>query len=110
IYTSGSTGKPKGVSMHCSGGYSLIRWAHSYLHINNLTRFLQSISICFDPSVNELFTPITYGGGVVIFAPPQYMSQGQSITSIITHWSVTAISLVPTALLMILPLLSPPVS
>jgi amino acid adenylation domain-containing protein len=65
IYTSGSTGQPKGVMLGHSA-IGLIEWARRTFTSAELSRVAATTSICFDPSVFEIFAPLCTGGAVVI--------------------------------------------
>ncbi len=65
IYTSGSTGKPKGVMLNHSAA-GLIAWAGSSFGAGELARVAATTSICFDPSILELFGPLCNGGAVIL--------------------------------------------
>jgi amino acid adenylation domain-containing protein len=65
IYTSGSTGRPKGVMLgHSATG--LIAWARATFVQGELTRVAATTSVCFDPSVFEIFAPICTGGTAIL--------------------------------------------
>jgi amino acid adenylation domain-containing protein len=67
IYTSGSTGRPKGVMLgHSATG--LIAWARTAFTDGELARVAAATSVCFDPSVFEIFAPICTGGTAVLKA------------------------------------------
>jgi amino acid adenylation domain-containing protein len=65
IYTSGSTGAPKGVVLaHTAVGF--VRWAEQTFRRGELARVAATTSLCFDPSVFELFAPLSTGGAVIL--------------------------------------------
>jgi amino acid adenylation domain-containing protein len=66
IYTSGSTGKPKGVAIEHQSVTTLLYWARDMFPSADLAGVLASTSICFDLSVFELFTPLSWGGTVIL--------------------------------------------
>ncbi len=66
IYTSGSTGRPKGVAVRHAGAAALLAWAAEAYAPAERRRLLASTSISFDPSVFEIFLPLTQGGEVVL--------------------------------------------
>jgi len=87
IYTSGSTGVPKGVMLaHTVLG--LIDWFERVLTPEALARVAATSSICFDPSVVEIFLPLCTGGCVVLkenlldpFAPEEAPTLLQGVAS-----------------------------
>ncbi|MFX8051596.1 AMP-binding protein, partial [Acinetobacter baumannii] len=63
--TSGSTGEPKGVALaHTASRY--IRWAQAFFADGQLARVAATTSISFDPSIFELFAPLSAGGAIVL--------------------------------------------
>lgn len=72
IYTSGSTGRPKGVMVEHGGVVNvLLSYGHQY-RIGEGTRVLQLSAFTFDPSVEQIFGPLLFGGEV-------YLAQEQII-------------------------------
>src|SRR5262249_10691215 len=65
-YTSGSTGRPKGAAIRHRAIAALLRWADEVFPDRDLAGVLASTSLCFDPSVLELFLPLTRGGTVIL--------------------------------------------
>ena len=66
IYTSGSTGKPKGVAVEHGAVVALSESVAALLSQDELTGVLASTSMCFDPSVAELFATLSLGGTVIL--------------------------------------------
>ncbi|HLN64362.1 MAG TPA: amino acid adenylation domain-containing protein [Symbiobacteriaceae bacterium] len=66
LYTSGSTGRPKGVALDHRCVVNFAHWVRSVFSDEELAGVLASTSICFDLSVFELFTPLCWGGTVVL--------------------------------------------
>ncbi|WP_440054105.1 amino acid adenylation domain-containing protein [Pseudoalteromonas sp. T1lg65] len=66
IYTSGSTGQPKGVAVQHSSVYAMSQAMHTLLAEHELQGVLAATSVCFDPSVMEIFGTLALGGVVVI--------------------------------------------
>ncbi|WP_198299656.1 non-ribosomal peptide synthetase [Tumebacillus avium] len=101
IYTSGSTGRPKGVLIEHSGVINQITDPGHLFHEDD--RVLQTISINFDASVQELFITLSHGGTVVIAheevrMPGREMSrflQEQKITRLFI--GVSALTAIPEA-------------
>lgn len=65
IYTSGSTGVPKGVMLG-HGATGLVDWARGAYSADELSRVAATTSICFDPSIFEIFAPLSTGGAIVL--------------------------------------------
>ena len=66
IYTSGSTGRPKGVMVEHGSVVALTEWARSLFTPEETQGFVATASASFDPSVFEIFFPLTSGGRVVL--------------------------------------------
>lgn len=66
LYTSGSTGRPKGVALEHRCAVNFAYWVRSVFSDAELSGVLAATSICFDLSVFELFTPLCWGGTVVL--------------------------------------------
>lgn len=61
IYTSGSTGKPKGVKISQESLVNFIDWYISSFNVSNNSQVSQNASICFDASVQGVFSALTTG-------------------------------------------------
>ncbi|RJL32780.1 amino acid adenylation domain-containing protein [Bailinhaonella thermotolerans] len=66
IYTSGSTGRPKGVALEHRSVLNQLSWLVETWGPEALAGNLASTSICFDPSVMEIFAPLLCGGTVIL--------------------------------------------
>ncbi|MEV0187093.1 amino acid adenylation domain-containing protein [Kitasatospora purpeofusca] len=66
MYTSGTTGQPKGVVVEHRNVAALLRWESSVYSADELRGMLAATSVCFDPSVTQLFLPLLRGGTVVL--------------------------------------------
>ncbi|HKQ60129.1 MAG TPA: amino acid adenylation domain-containing protein [Candidatus Polarisedimenticolaceae bacterium] len=66
LYTSGSTGRPKGAALCHGGVVAMLRWADDAYSDAELRGVLASTSLCFDPSVLEIFLPLSRGGAVIV--------------------------------------------
>ena len=65
IYTSGSSGQPKGV-MLAHTAVHLVEWARQTFTSEELARVAATTSVCFDPSVFEIFAPLCTGGMMIL--------------------------------------------
>ncbi|WP_197093986.1 non-ribosomal peptide synthetase [Nonomuraea sp. SBT364] len=65
IYTSGSTGRPKGVVIEHGNAMALLRH-EATCYAGELGGMLFATSVCFDPSVTQMFLPLVCGGTVIV--------------------------------------------
>ncbi|MFF4776070.1 amino acid adenylation domain-containing protein [Microtetraspora fusca] len=66
IYTSGSTGRPKGVAVEHRNVLNQLAWIVETWGPEALAGSLAATSVCFDPSVMEIFAPLLAGGAVIL--------------------------------------------
>lgn len=66
IYTSGSTGQPKGVAIEHRNTVAFVHWAAQVYSARELAGVLAGISISFDPSILDLFLPLSLGGKIIL--------------------------------------------
>ena len=96
IYTSGSTGQPKGVVVEHRNAVNLITSESRFYSRDELRGVLASTSVCFDPSITQLFLTLSVGGTVImapdILALPTLPARGE----------VTLVNGVPSALAVLL--------
>ncbi len=92
IYTSGSTGLPKGVGITHGSVWTLLRWAREVFPPADLACVLASTSICFDLSVFELFSPLAWGGRILLAA------NALELPGVAGREQVTLVNTVPSAM------------
>ncbi|HET8681301.1 MAG TPA: AMP-binding protein, partial [Micromonosporaceae bacterium] len=97
IYTSGSTGRPKGVVVSHAAVVNLLSWMQGEYGLDATDRMLHKTPVGFDPSVGELFWPLTVGATLVVAAPgghrdPAYLAE------LIRTERVTSVQFVPSTL------------
>ena len=91
IYTSGSTGRPKGVAVEHETAVRMVEWTvEQYRDV--LTGVLFSTSVNFDPSVMEIFAPLSIGGTVIV------AEDALALPSLPERDQVTFVDTVPSAL------------
>jgi amino acid adenylation domain-containing protein len=66
IYTSGSTGVPKAVGIRHGSAVSFLHWAAARFLPGELRGVLATTSPVFDCTLFEVFTPLSWGGTVVL--------------------------------------------
>jgi amino acid adenylation domain-containing protein len=66
IYTSGSTGRPKGVQVTHRGVVNYLTFLAKTYELGPADVVLQLTSISFDPSVRDIFGPLTTGARLVL--------------------------------------------
>ena len=69
IYTSGSTGKPKGVEIRHRSVVNFLESMTRTLGLESRDRVLGLTSLSFDPSVLEIYLPLTVGAELVLASP-----------------------------------------
>ncbi|WP_017654190.1 non-ribosomal peptide synthetase [Fortiea contorta] len=102
IYTSGSTGKPKGVMVPHTGLTNLAKAQIQTFKIDTSSRILQFASFSFDASISEII--MTLGAGARLYlATKESLLPGASLIQLLQNYSITHITLPPTALAVLPP-------
>ena len=96
MYTSGSTGKPKGVMVEHGNICNQISWRQSAFPLTRDDAVLQSTSLSFDPSVWEIFGPLTCGARVVVM--PRGAHDGAALRRTIQANRITTMQATPSVL------------
>jgi amino acid adenylation domain-containing protein len=107
IYTSGSTGKPKGVMIPHAAVVNHAFWTRDLFKLDHRDIVLQKAPLSFDASVCELFTTLIMGARVVL-ADPDREKDGEYLLQTIQNNEITALTLVPSALRILLQSLTDP--
>ncbi|MCK4762581.1 MAG: amino acid adenylation domain-containing protein, partial [Candidatus Aminicenantes bacterium] len=97
IYTSGSTGRPKGVLVEHNPVVNLTWNQGRFFDITKHDRILQFSSICFDPSVEQIFTTLTNGAVLVLIDKETLMDIDRFVEFIVSR-SITHLHAVPSFL------------
>ena len=66
MYTSGSTGEPKGVMVEHRQVINCLHWMQQKFQLTTKDTIIKRTNLSFDPSVWEIFWPLTIGGSVKI--------------------------------------------
>lgn len=93
IYTSGSTGKPKGVMITHRGICNTLYWRQNTFKLTAKDKILQTISFSFDPSVWQIFWPLSFGAQLIMAHPSGHNDPAYLIKTIVKQ-QITVIALV----------------
>jgi len=94
IYTSGSTGTPKGVAVQHAALATHCRVMRDHYRITSSDRVLQFSSFSFDPSIEQIFVPLTCGAPIVVSSDDD--RDPNRLTDLLVREQVTVMNL-PTA-------------
>jgi non-ribosomal peptide synthetase component F len=97
IYTSGSTGTPKGVMVPHAGVSNCINWMQETYLLDETDSFMLKTSLNFDPSVWEVFWPLSVGASVIVARPDGHQDAAYLVNAIAEN-AVTSIYFVPSML------------
>jgi len=101
IYTSGSTGQPKGVMIPHRGICNMLCWRQKTFGITEFDKVLQTISFSFDPSVWQIFWPLSNGAQLVMASPGGHQDSAYLVKTI-AEQQITVLGLVPSIMRMLL--------
>jgi amino acid adenylation domain-containing protein len=96
LYTSGSTGRPKGVLIDHAAICHQIAWRQAAFPLGAEDAVLHTTSLTFDPSVWEIFGPLSAGSTVVI--APGAVYDGAAVNHLIRRHGITTLQVVPSVL------------
>ncbi|HLP47788.1 MAG TPA: amino acid adenylation domain-containing protein [Candidatus Kapabacteria bacterium] len=94
IYTSGSTGKPKGVMVEHRSITNTLYWRKNCYRFDANDRVMQIPSFSFDSSVEDIFTPLISGSGLVLLLEENRYNV-EYIRTLIEKNSITHFLIVP---------------
>ncbi|MDE1145034.1 MAG: amino acid adenylation domain-containing protein [Azospirillaceae bacterium] len=94
LFTSGTTGTPKGVMVPHGAVTNLLAWCQDSWALAADDALLQRTPLTFDPSVTEMFWPLTTGARLVLAGPDDHRDPGAQV-ALIRHHRVTALFTVP---------------
>jgi amino acid adenylation domain-containing protein len=97
LHTSGSTGRPKGVLLQHRAIVNQLAWMRGQFPLTTDDRVLHQISPGFDPSVLEIFWPLSQGAAVVL-ARPGGQGDPAYLAGLIHEHRVTAMIIVSSVL------------
>ncbi|CAD5921078.1 non-ribosomal peptide synthase/polyketide synthase [Planktothrix agardhii] len=95
IYTSGSTGKPKGVMIEHRSIVNYILTAIRECNFTSDDQILQFSSICFDASVQEIFSCLL-SGAILVLRTEDMLRSSEDFWQYCQKWQLTVLSF-PTA-------------
>ncbi|KAB8318928.1 amino acid adenylation domain-containing protein [Tolypothrix campylonemoides VB511288] len=101
IYTSGSTGKPKGVMIAHRGVCNHLYWRQATFQLTEQDKVLQTFSLNFDPSVWQIFWPLSFGGQLFLARPGGHQDPTY-LVKVITEQQITIAGLVPSIIRVLL--------
>ncbi|WP_218158687.1 non-ribosomal peptide synthetase [Streptosporangium canum] len=94
VYTSGSTGTPKGVPITHANVLPLLDWQVGGLGAGPRFRLIQTLALTFDFGLQELWTPLLYGGTLVM--PPDHVrSNAGAYLRFVTEHEINALFVTP---------------
>ncbi len=96
IYTSGSTGRPKGVVIEHRAAVSLLYAYRQRFGMTNEDRWIALTTLSFDPSVLEIFGPLSCGAAIFVTSSADVLD-AKRLSDIVDDWRPTFVQATPTA-------------
>ncbi|OUL35032.1 AMP-binding protein, partial [Nostoc sp. 106C] len=97
----GSTGQPKGVMITHRGICNTLYWRQKTFKLTPQDKVLQTISFSFDPSVWQIFWPLSFGAQLIMARPSGHKDPAYLIKTIVKQ-QITVIALVPSIMRVLL--------
>lgn len=94
VYTSGSTGLPKGVMIRHRSIANTLAWRRAYQDFGPWDVNLQIPSFSFDSAVEDIFTPLVSGAGLVLLDPERH-ADVDHVAALLVERAVTTILITP---------------
>jgi amino acid adenylation domain-containing protein len=101
MYTSGSTGKPKGVVVPHRAATALLEAVPDRFGTSASDRWVALTTLSFDPSVMEIFAPLSCGARVLVVSTAN-VQDGARLAEVIDEWQPTILRATPTSWRMLL--------
>ncbi len=101
LYTSGSTGTPKGVVVEHRGVVNILHWFKETFAVGNGTQLLQLTDYTFDPSVEDMFATLGFGGTLHL-ADKELVLNRERFREYVDRQAIEIVNFVPTMLVKLL--------
>jgi amino acid adenylation domain-containing protein len=98
IYTSGSTGRPKGVLVSHRSVVNYLTFLARTYELGSADAVLQLTSLSFDPSVRDIFGPLTTGARIILMRDAEILDPLAVLTRIRRHGVTRILAIVPSML------------
>ncbi|CAM2069824.1 Amino acid adenylation domain-containing protein [Sulfidibacter corallicola] len=103
IFTSGSTGRPRGVMITHQALARQVAWTRRTLGVGPDDRMLQQVPTSFDPSLIDLFVPLT-SGATIVLARAGGQRDLQYLKGILASQRISLVQITPSAISILLEL------
>ena len=95
IFTSGSSGQPKGIMVEHHALSSRIHWLQSLFKLTPKDRMGQTIHYTFDPSIIDIFLPLTQGASLIL--RPEESHTAKNFAQFVIDKKISSLALVPSS-------------